>query len=138
MFYAKSQNLLNEVIQVCKDPAIILIYDFDVLMQEFIPDLASENKERYDHTVNFDHLNGDGLSKVSSVKDNVALKIGSRNLGHLLLSSRNMFDHFVEYYNTLEPYSLIVEDLKKRSSNDSHELPVNIYYTQYQFNRDLA
>lgn len=61
LYYAKSQELLNETLRVCNSEARIVIYDFEILLDDTLIKLGvippSAESINYNHAVNFSGLN---------------------------------------------------------------------------------
>src|SRR5690606_4371528 len=74
LFYAKSQRLLDEIIQVSKPGATVLVYDFEIILDDLFHQLAFGNPldksdNKYNHNVDFSGLEGNELVQLTSSKE---------------------------------------------------------------------
>lgn len=131
-YYAKSQNLLDEVERVCMDNALIAVYDFEILTEDLFTQLRIDRKAEkidYDHSTNFSGLNCDHIIKRFFVKDKFYFEIAPADLAHLLLSVKANYQRFEQKYNSSDPYKPLTEHLSKLSVN--FQLAADIYLTSY-------
>lgn len=97
LHYAKSQALLDEVVRSGQKDAKILVYDFEIQLEEFL-DLLKVNKktqrdtaDEYDHQADFSGLRQDHIHLINQNKALLSLDITSKELAHLLCSVRANF-----------------------------------------------
>ncbi len=133
LFYAKSNVLIEELQRVCRNQAIILIYDFKVLLEDVLAHFAIKIEEipsNYDYQTNFDGtLN---FKKVDSKIDQIKFTISANNLAHTMLGDSIIYESFVEKFNAVDPYPMLVNYLEKL--NKQWVLKANTYYWVYQLN----
>ena len=89
LYYAKTQHLLNEILKVTKPTGQIIIYDFEILLDDTLRQLGvtpPTNQELdYDHDTDFSGLDTSKLHFQKKIKEKIDFKISTTNLGHLLL-----------------------------------------------------
>ena len=129
LFYTKSDKLVAELKRVCKPNAILIPYDFDILLddlsQQFgivIPKAMSD----YDHASNFSNVS-DFLELVVEVQQ-VSLEASAIELAHVLLSDSHRYSAFSNKYQISNPFQHLVDDLSKTH----HSLKANIFFSKYQ------
>ncbi len=129
LFYTKSDMLVAELKRVCKPNAILIPYDFDILLddlsQQFgipIPKAMSD----YDYSSNFSGIS-DFLELIVEVQE-VSLEVSAIELAHILLSNSYRYDAFSNKYQISNPFQLLVDDLSKAH----HSLKANIFFSKYQ------
>jgi len=132
LFYAKSQRLFNETLRVIKSDGLILIYDFEIVVEEFYKHLKLDNispVEDYDHWVDFSGLDTYGISKLHTQKELMKINISAENLAHVLLAEQGVYHAMTSRYPDQDPYKTVFGMLESQNTN---ELPVNIFYTMYR------
>jgi len=116
LYYAKSQQLLDEVLRVSKETSKIIIYDFELLLGTILEklnlDRTSKQKSNYDHQVNFSGLNQNKLKIEGEFKKSLSLEISIKNISHLLMSSKDNYSVLSE--------SLGIENLHNKISQKLH------------------
>ena len=136
LYYAKSQQLLNEVIRVGKPAATILVYDFELLLDEVFSLLQiRDNKVRksdYDHQVNFSGLNQDHLLMERELSKSQSLAISYADLAHLLLSSKENYDRLLKFFGAENLYSKVSQKLQTVLNRKEKNLQVMWYATLYR------
>lgn len=132
LFYAKSQRLYDETIRVTKQDGLILIYDFELVMDEFQDiqeSFENESLGEYDHWVDFSGLDTYGISKLFTQKDIMKISIAPEEMAHVLLAEPGVYQRLMAKNPEKNPYKTLCEGLNSRSYS---ELPVNIFYTLYK------
>ena len=112
LFYAKSDVLITELQRVCKENALVVVYDFQVLTDSLLLDLGiglKESKSNYDHEINFTGYTA--LSEISAGKEYLEIDVTPEQLAHILLSSF-AYEQFVKKYDFYTPFNLLVSELK--------------------------
>ncbi|MEM1324665.1 MAG: class I SAM-dependent methyltransferase [Bacteroidota bacterium] len=135
LYYAKSQQLLHEVIRVAKNKATVVVYDFKVLLKAILKKLllniSPSSTSPYNHQVNFDGLEQQNLIKNISDQQSIQLDIQIADLAHLFLSSKENYQLFAHYFNHLQPYDLVLEQLQLIFDDKTAAAPVETYFTVY-------
>lgn len=137
LFYAKSQRLLDEVIRVSNPGSTVLVYDFEILLNDLFLQLALENtinepENKYNHYVDFSGLEGNALIQLTSCGEELPFRIASTDLSHLMLSLKKIYETLVGEDDRSDPYQGLVENLDRLSNGNPHELKARIYYTVYE------
>jgi SAM-dependent methyltransferase len=134
LFYAKSELLIQELKRVCRPQAWIIPYDFEVLLEDTLLQCGLKPQKiasNYDHEVNFsDRMD---FIEIIQGKEQVKLEVTAGELAHILLSSTERYEAFVEKYRSADPFPLLVKELERMEK--LHHLKVNIYFSKYQITR---
>ncbi|WP_162063785.1 class I SAM-dependent methyltransferase [Vibrio taketomensis] len=131
LFYAKSDALVKELARVCCDDALIVVYDFDVLMGDYMQLLGIDLKvsaEHYDHAINFDDY--DQFDVVSSGKNLLAIEVSSRQLAHVLFSSTKRLVPLMARFGGENSFETVVAMLDEISVQ--HQLMAETYVSVYR------
>lgn len=116
LYYAKSQQLLNEIVRVSKNSAEILVYDFELFLEEILIKLNLDNyskqKSEYDHQVNFSGLNQNNIKIKREQKESFSVEISIPNLSHLLLSSKDNYGMLKEFFGVDNIHSNVAKKLQ--------------------------
>lgn len=135
LFYAKSPLLIKELQRVCRNDAVIIPYDFEVLVADTLLQcgLKPEAVESdYDHEINFSgHAE---FIELMQGKELINLEVTPVELAHILLASADSYEAFVEKYEGADPFPILVRGLE--STQDQHNLKVNIYFSKYRLNTE--
>jgi len=131
LFYTKSDLLIKELKRVCRNQAIVVPYDFEVLLDEVLLQCGINLKKiesDYDHEINFSDC--DDFNEIISSSEQVSLEITSTELAHILLADSNIYDAFVKKYCVSNPFPELVNELE--TTEKHHYLKVNIYFSKYK------
>lgn len=132
LFYAKSQRLFNQTLRVTKNDGLILVYDFEIVMDEFpevMKILVDKSSEEYDHWSDFSGLDTYGISKLITQKEQIKIKVSPKDMAHVLLAEHGVYQSLLSKNPENEPFEIMFDILKSRNYS---ELPVNIFYTLYR------
>ena len=132
LFYAKSERLVKELRRVCRAQALIIPYDFEVLIDDVLLQLGIKLKASesvYDHEINF----SDNVNFIELVvgKEQINLATTATELAHILLSSSHRYAAFVTKYKVSDPFLTLAQDLEKMD-NQQRMLKVNTYFSRYR------
>lgn len=130
LFYAKSDALINELKRVCLGNALIVCYDFEVLLDEVMRQygiVRPSAESSYDHAVNFSGIHA--LKEIIVGYDRLTVHVTAAQLTHVLLSDAYRYESFAEQYGTQNPYQSLLDEIE--SKNQSSYLTVNTYYAKY-------
>ena len=135
LYYAKSQNLLDEAIRVSKRNAKIIIYDFEInldnILMKLIGRTTDPNNQNYNHEEDFSGLSQNNIQKETSSKYKVLLKISNTEILHLLLATKDLYLLLLETFGVDQLETKISSGLDQLFPLKTHEFKVNIYYTVY-------
>ncbi|MEM9545206.1 MAG: class I SAM-dependent methyltransferase [Bacteroidota bacterium] len=136
LYYAKSQQLLDEVLRVSKRTTRIIVYDFELVLDRILEELnvypTQKAAPNYDHQVNFDGLKQKRLKVEMQLIKTSSLEILMENITHVLLSSRDNYSLLSKSFGRDDLYDNIVQKLHIHLKSESAHIPANIYATVYQ------
>lgn len=136
LYYAKSQHLLDEVIRVGKNNSKVIIYDFDILLDSILEklnvDITLRPISHYDHQVDFSGLKLNNIKLENKIRKSVTLEIAIKNVGHLLLSSKDNFELLSNAFGDKNIYQRILEELNSNFKSKFVILKADTYATVYQ------
>ena len=138
LFYAKSQQLIDEFRRVCKNNAWIIVYDFEIHLNEILEKLTQKIEVKseelpYNHSEDFSGLNTQGITLQFSQKEDIFLPITFEELTHLLLSSKKIYNQLSNVFDS--------ENLEKKINDslfhilDNNKITSSIYYSVFEFNK---
>lgn len=129
LFYAKSDALVAEIERVCHPNALIVSYDFDVDLNEFLArfSMTSTVSSAYDYTTGFQDREEFSESETGSEK--LSIEVVPVNLAHLLLSNSGRYTDFRESFNVADPFKPLVQELETEPK--LIDVQVRIYYSRY-------
>lgn len=131
--YAKSPVLVEELRRVCRKPAIIIPYDFEVLLDGILARHGIDLKKPecyYNHRENFSH--DSNFIEIVDDRQQIDFELRAFELAHVLLSSSSIYDAIVEKFASLDVFSILVDKLE--SSQRLYTLKANIYFSRYRLN----
>ena len=134
LFYAKSEHLANELIRVCRAQAIIIPYDFEVLIDDVLLQFGIDLKKAesdYDHEINFS--GNANFIEIIVGAEQINLEVTATELAHILLSSSLRYEAFAEKYGVLDPFLGLVQEIEAMN-RQQRMLRVNTYFSKYQIN----
>ena len=136
LYYAKSQQLLNETIRVCMDDSKIVVYDFQLQLDSFFSDLIGnrnkEIKDVYNHNADFSGLITNQLIKIASIQEEVQININLRNIGQLLLSVKDQYIRLSDVFGNDNLEEKLQAKFMKLGYTSQNEIDASIYYTIYK------
>lgn len=114
LFYAKSQQMLNEVIRVAVPQATVVVYDFEILFDRLGLDyeLPAES-DNYNHAIDFSGLNTSRLSELKGWTKEHQQQVSAEEAAHLLLSSPNFYQFFSDTFATGDPFGPLVNHVSR-------------------------
>jgi ubiquinone/menaquinone biosynthesis C-methylase UbiE len=137
LYYAKSQELLNEILRVCTSEARIVIYDFEILLDETLIKLGvvppSAENINYNHAVNFSGLNERHISLRRTRNEETSIEINAENLAHLLLSDNNHYTLLSHKFGSANLFSKLVSKLSQLAPKETpHLISAQLYFSVYR------
>lgn len=130
--YTKSNELRQELDNVCIPGATVAVYDFEVLLDEVLSSLGIDMPavgSDYDHAANIVDWTEYSVDMVDTGQ--LRLGLSSEELVHLLLADSNRLEAFSEKFATPDPYEAVVDLIERMS--DTHELSVDIFLARYRY-----
>jgi len=135
LYYAKTQHLLNEISKVTKPAGQIIIYDFEILLDDTLRQLGvtppTKQELDYDHEVDFSDLDIQNLHLKDKIKAQIPFEISSINLGHLLLGDSDYNALLSSKFGETNVYTKLLAQLKNLVVNETHQIDAHIFYSQY-------
>ena len=135
LYYGKSQALLNDVKRVSRSAATILIYDFDVVLNEIlktfktnIPDVSMTG---YNHEVDFSGLENIDFELLNKQQEITKIRIKTKDLSHLILADKGQYRQLEELFGSQNLYQSVLNHLFEISENGYFNITAKLYYTQY-------
>lgn len=135
LFYTDRNHVSVEIRRVCKTDALIIPYDFELLLDEPINMLDLDHPQteiEYDHTINFSGM--DGFKEMISEREQVTIECTGTQLAHLLLSDADRYDIIAEKYRTENPFDKLEEILRKAGNH--FFVKANLFYSKYQLTEE--
>lgn len=137
LYYAKSQELLNETLRVCTSEARIVIYDFQILLDGTLIKLGvvppSAKTTNYNHAVNFSGLNERHISLRRTRNEETSIEINAKNLAHLLLSDYDHYTLLNRKFGSANLFSKLVSQLDQLAPKGTpHEISAQLYFSVYR------
>ena len=132
LFYAKPELLIKELKRVCQKGALVIPYDFEVLLDDVLLQCdinLEKTASDYDHRINFS--NRADFIEITVGNEQINLDVTASELAHILLSSSRRYEAFVEKYDVSDPFIILVRELE-RVYGQQCLLKVNTYFSKYQ------
>lgn len=121
----------REIRRVVVDGAVVIAYDFEVLLRELLQRFQVETEaisSGYDHGANF--AGAAGYQEVTVGMQRVRVEAGANDLAHLILSDSNRLDLLSRRYGVADPFPALAETL--RTAPDLPLLEADLYYSRYR------
>ena len=135
LHYAKSAQILDEVIRVSKNGTKIVIYDFELLLDDILGMLRVEGnamqKSEYDHQVDLSGLDGKNIKTEQRAKKSVTVEICTPDLAHLLLSSKDNYHLLLELFGREDLYKKVLQKLNSILTGEIAKIEAITYITIY-------
>ncbi|MEO1263881.1 MAG: class I SAM-dependent methyltransferase [Bacteroidota bacterium] len=139
LFYAKSQLLVDEVNRVIKDKGNVVVYDFEILLDDVLVKLnvqpIKDTAIKYNHEENFSGLNQGKLKTKKISAEMMSIKIAPSDLAHLLLSSKENYNLLGEKFGAEELFKKIKRELIQLNKNENFSIEAGIYFSVYVFEK---
>ena len=136
LVYIKSNALLDTLRKICMPNAILLVYDFEVILDEWYEKLGisvHSTEAPYDHELNFSGLNLRDIHLKDQGSEQAKFQVNHQDLGHLLLSSAPHYQAFAEKYQQHDPFPQLINNIAEGSLDSQHSLGVNLFFTIYEY-----
>lgn len=133
LFYCKSQELLDECLRVLNKNGEILIYDFNIHLDNIIQSLLSTTiQSDYNHLINFDDLDTENLNKLKSDDFTVSIDIELSDLIQLLQADQILYKALVKKYDADNLEEKLKRTLQSTYSDGKVTVNAELFYTMYQ------
>ena len=131
LFYTKNETLRIELLKACTPGAVIIIYDFEILIEKAMADIGIESQfvsSNYNHAINISDWTG-FLPETEQIEQ-IDWEFTSTELAHIMLADSNRFKAFSEKFQESDPYTSMVNFFESKGLK--HRLFVDIYFSRYQ------
>lgn len=131
LYYADGEAASEEIRRVCRNDALVLAYDFEVLLGQVLAgfDMESQASESdYDHRANLSGRRG--FTELERGSERVRIAITASELAHVLLSDSHRSDRFARRYETTDSFPALVSDLQ--TAPDRATIEAAIYFSKYR------
>lgn len=135
LYYAKSQQLLNETIRVSAYAGKIIVYDFEIYLEEILSKLDFErdlnHKSDYDHRANFSGLNQHNIKIDKELTKPYSVNLSISNLSHLVLSSKDNYCILTKFYGNKNIHRKVSQKLHSVLKAEIITVEAMTYLTTY-------
>ena len=132
-YYGQSQYLLDEITRVTRSGGKVLLYDFNIVLNEVLSVLNIPNAESiYNHQVNFSKFQSNHLQEVEMKKSSMTFSITSQELAHLILSVKLYYLFFEQKWGKQAVFSKTENTIQPYLMSTGSILTTYIYITLYQ------
>lgn len=131
LYYAHSPALITSLKSVCQKEALIIVYDFRILLADTLQELgitANQIASKYDYTINFSGQTG--FDEIVADIETIELAVDAVSFAHILLAEGHLYPAFQDKYATRDPFPNVTAELK--SLRQDHFLKARIYFAKYQ------
>lgn len=131
LFYSKSDSLRRELNNACGTGMLVIVGDFEVLLDEIMRDLSMEMLAvncNYDHGANL--LDWQEFTAEQYETRQIAIELTSTELSHVLLADSNRYSAFIAKFG-VEPFVSLEEELT--NIRTKHRLQVDLYLARYRY-----
>lgn len=136
LFYCKSPKLYQEVVRLGRPGALIIAYDFEVLLKAFdaLLDLgeSKSNSAPYDHEINFSGLLDEHMETKAVAKEAVTLSVSPKDLTHLILAEEPVYGKLASRFGAEQVFERVQGILKTASKGSDLNVQARIYYSIYE------
>lgn len=136
LYYAKSQVLLDEIVRVSKNIAKIVVYDFELFLDDLLirlnVDPCSQQKSSYNHQENFSGLSQQAIKMDGELKNFLSVEISLSDLSHLLLSSKDNYRLLLELFGEEDLYDQVFEKLQSVLKAEKTLIEARTFLTGYR------
>lgn len=129
IFYAKNDDLYKQLLRVLKQEGLLLIYDFEVNLDEPLHqlELARESIPS-DYQFIVDLSDWDQFKGAAMHTEQIELAVSPEELSHLLLADSLIYGLIAKKLNKEQPFDQLVEFYQQRA--DKHHLKTDLYYAR--------
>ena len=133
LYYAKSQGLLYELVRVGQNKATILVYDFEILLDEVLAKVKIKiPQDLYNHHEDFSGLVNHGLVEFDAGTHTMEVHLGVSDLAHLLLSVKSIYWSVVDAHESPDLHGKLMELLYPIANQGSFALKAKTYHRMYR------
>lgn len=130
LFYTKSEDLRSQLLRVCSSESNILIYDFDLLLDDILENLKITPfsiKSSYSHDIGLNDWKE--FNEFTNISTEISLKVTTEQLAHILLSDSSRYDALSTKYSHLTVFEPLFAELDQLNIST---IPAKIWAKRYQ------
>lgn len=135
LWYAKSQQLLDEIGRVGKESAFVVVYDFEIVLAKILSTLgfkyAIDDDLLYNHKENFSDLETNQISLVEEAVESIQFSSSPIELAHLILSVKKEYHFFRNTLGEQNLHSKLVKRLEEIFDKKEFKINAKIFFTSY-------
>jgi len=133
LFYTDRMQMLGEVCRVAKSRGQVLIYDFNILLDDVLEYLgiAERASDSYRHNINFNELKSRCLQRIKGGKSLVTFQLTIEELAHLVLADEWYFHQLGQMFNGYL-HAQLVRPLSAFRPGNEIECWAQTYFTLYE------
>ncbi len=134
LYYAKSQRLLDEIVRVGTRDGSVIVYDFELLLDETLHGLNLKNlgESSYNHQEDFSGLSEQKLSQIRAGSNEMEVKIGASDLAHIVLSIKAFYVYLVDLHGKERLLEKIANLLRPIVDREGFTTKAKTYYKVYR------
>ncbi len=136
LWYAKSQQLVDEIVRVGSEKSMVIVYDFEILLADILTELGfdtlGDSLVTYSHTEDFSGLDTQQLTKLDQSSERVQLQMATKDLTHLILSVKDQYTALVDLYGSNALFDKIWSMLSALSDAEHFAIQANTFATVYR------
>lgn len=134
LWYAKSQQLLDEIVRVGNKSSRVLVYDFQVFLDETLGKLGFVKKRDssgYDHQENFLGLNTVEIKTLDEGNERMHIQMTVAECAHLVLSVKEQYSFLEDLYGSHELFNTIEKIIGSDSQSKVLDIQADTFFTLY-------
>ena len=135
LFYCKSQDLVDKLVPLCSQRAIILVYDFNIHLEEILLGLGLNTPieiDQYNHFEDFSGLKTNHFIELGRQTETISYPISLNNLVHFLLSHSSIYQNLVEESGRNKITRYLSMKLAVLPKTLTRNLKADLYYQKYE------
>jgi len=130
LFYAKTDQLKMELLQIMAPGGRILVYDFKVLLDDLTTRMGvscPSANSKYNYSANL----GDWPEFVTDTADTdqVRLELAASEISHVLLAESDRYVAFQELFGVTDPFDCLRKQIQQQDTES--ELYAEIYFSRH-------
>ncbi|MFH6604862.1 class I SAM-dependent methyltransferase [Maribacter algicola] len=134
LYYGKSQRLLDEIVRVGTKDGSVILYDFELLLDEALHELDLKNlgESSYNHQEDFSGLSEQKLSQIRAGSNEMEVNMGANDLAHILLSIKTFYLYLVDLHRKERLHEKIASLLRPIVGREGFTTKAQTYYKVYR------
>jgi SAM-dependent methyltransferase len=130
LFYAKTDQLKVELLRTMKPGGLVLVYDFQVLLEDFVTRMGvsyPSTSSDYDYTENL--CDWPEFETEVAATDQVKLELSTPEISHVLLADSCRFTFFQELFRDADPFDSLTKQIQQQDRRP--QLYAEIYFSRH-------